>query len=109
MVCAGPYTWYQIDFRGTVGWIAEGFEGQYFAEPGCRGRAIPGLLAKHRYMKNLVLNALATWITARIPLVRQIRYSIQVAVFFVLQCLPNRIRARVFVSPLSYQARGCLS
>lgn len=33
VVCAGPYAWYQIDFRGTVGWIAEGFEGQYFAEP----------------------------------------------------------------------------
>ena len=33
VVCAGPYAWYQIDYRGTVGWIAEGFEGQYFAEP----------------------------------------------------------------------------
>ena len=33
VVCAGPYAWYRIDYRGTVGWIAEGFEGQYFAEP----------------------------------------------------------------------------
>ena len=33
VVCAGPYTWYRIDFRGAVGWIAEGFEGQYYAEP----------------------------------------------------------------------------
>ena len=37
VVCAGPYAWYQIDFRGTVGWIAEGFEGQYFAEPWLTG------------------------------------------------------------------------
>ena len=36
-VCAGPYAWYRIDFRGTVGWIAEGFEGQYFAEPWLTG------------------------------------------------------------------------
>ncbi len=33
VVCAGPYTWYRIDFRGAVGWIAEGFEGEYYAEP----------------------------------------------------------------------------
>ena len=32
-VCGGPYAWYQVDYRGTVGWIAEGYEGQYFAEP----------------------------------------------------------------------------
>ena len=31
--CGGPYTWFQVDYRGTVGWIAEGIEGQYFAEP----------------------------------------------------------------------------
>ena len=31
--CAGPYTWFQVDYRGTVGWIAEGGDGQYFAEP----------------------------------------------------------------------------
>lgn len=31
--CAGPYTWFQVDYRGTVGWIAEGVDGQYFAEP----------------------------------------------------------------------------
>ena len=35
--CAGPYAWYQIDFRGSVGWIAEGFEGQYYAEPWLTG------------------------------------------------------------------------
>ncbi len=37
VVCAGPYAWYQIDYLGTVGWIAEGFEGQYFAEPWLTG------------------------------------------------------------------------
>ena len=31
--CGGPYTWFQVDYRGTVGWVAEGIEGQYFAEP----------------------------------------------------------------------------
>ena len=31
--CGGPYAWYQVDYRGAVGWIAEGYEGQYFAEP----------------------------------------------------------------------------
>ena len=35
--CAGPYVWFQVDYRGTVGWIAEGFEGQYFAEPWLTG------------------------------------------------------------------------
>lgn len=35
--CAGPYAWYQVDYRGIVGWIAEGFEGQYFAEPWLSG------------------------------------------------------------------------
>ena len=34
--CGGPYAWYQIDYRG-VGWIAEGFDGQYFAEPWLTG------------------------------------------------------------------------
>ena len=33
VTCGGPYAWYQVDYRGTVGWIAEGYEGQYFAEP----------------------------------------------------------------------------
>ena len=37
VVCAGPYAWYQINYRGAVGWIAEGFEGQYFAEPWLTG------------------------------------------------------------------------
>ena len=31
--CAGLYTWFQVDVGGTVGWIAEGTGGQYFAEP----------------------------------------------------------------------------
>lgn len=35
--CAGPYAWYQVAFKGAVGWIAEGFEGQYFAEPWLTG------------------------------------------------------------------------
>ena len=35
--CGGPYAWYQVEYRGTVGWIAEGFEAQYFAEPWLTG------------------------------------------------------------------------
>jgi len=31
--CGGPYVWYKVQYRGLEGWIAEGFEGQYFAEP----------------------------------------------------------------------------
>lgn len=31
--CDGAYTWFQVDYRGVLGWIAEGFDGQYFAEP----------------------------------------------------------------------------
>ena len=31
--CDGPYAWYQIDYGGTLGWIAEGYDGQYYAEP----------------------------------------------------------------------------
>jgi len=31
--CAGPYTWFQVDYDGAQGWIAEGADGQYFAEP----------------------------------------------------------------------------
>ncbi len=31
--CGGPFAWYQIAYRETVGWIAEGYEGQYYAEP----------------------------------------------------------------------------
>ena len=31
--CDGAYTWFQVDYRGAVGWIAEGADGQYFAEP----------------------------------------------------------------------------
>lgn len=31
--CAGAYTWFQVDYRGEAGWIAEGGDGQYYAEP----------------------------------------------------------------------------
>lgn len=31
--CAGSYTWFQVDYRGVAGWIAEGGDGRYFAEP----------------------------------------------------------------------------
>lgn len=31
--CAGAYTWFQVEYRGEVGWIAEGGDGQYYAEP----------------------------------------------------------------------------
>lgn len=29
----GDYTWFQIDYKGQMGWIAEGDEEQYYAEP----------------------------------------------------------------------------
>ncbi|MCY3834480.1 MAG: SH3 domain-containing protein [Chloroflexi bacterium] len=35
--CVGPYAWYQIEFRGRVGWIAEGYDGLYYAEPWLTG------------------------------------------------------------------------
>ena len=35
--CAGPYAWYLVEYRGIEGWIAEGFEGQYYAEPWLTG------------------------------------------------------------------------
>lgn len=31
--CSGGYTWFQINYKGRIGWIAEGNEEQYFAEP----------------------------------------------------------------------------
>jgi len=31
--CAGGYTWFQVDYKGRIGWIAEGDENQYYAEP----------------------------------------------------------------------------
>ena len=31
--CAGPYTWFQVDYAGALGWIAEGGDGEYYAEP----------------------------------------------------------------------------
>ena len=35
--CEGAYTWFQVDYAGVVGWIAEGGDGQYFAEPWLTG------------------------------------------------------------------------
>lgn len=32
-VCGGRYTWWQIAYRGTVGWTAEGVLGNYWLEP----------------------------------------------------------------------------
>jgi Bacterial SH3 domain len=31
--CNGGYTWFQINYNGRIGWVAEGNEDQYFAEP----------------------------------------------------------------------------
>lgn len=31
--CNGGYTWFQVDYDGKIGWIAEGDEDQYYAEP----------------------------------------------------------------------------
>lgn len=31
--CNGGYTWFQINYNGREGWVAEGNEDQYFAEP----------------------------------------------------------------------------
>ena len=31
--CADGYAWYQIDYQGREGWIAEGDLNQYYAEP----------------------------------------------------------------------------
>jgi len=31
--CSGGYTWFKINYKGRVGWVAEGNEKQYFAEP----------------------------------------------------------------------------
>lgn len=31
--CAGGYTWFKINYKGQVGWIAEGDNDQYYAEP----------------------------------------------------------------------------
>lgn len=32
-VCADGYFWYQVDYNGTIGWIAEGDSFAYFTEP----------------------------------------------------------------------------
>jgi hypothetical protein len=32
-VCAGRYNWWQVNYRGTVGWTAEGIPGNYWLEP----------------------------------------------------------------------------
>jgi len=31
--CSEEYVWYQINYRGTLGWIAEGDFEQYYTEP----------------------------------------------------------------------------
>lgn len=31
--CSENYTWFQINYKGNVGWVAEGDEEQYYAEP----------------------------------------------------------------------------
>ncbi|GEM_PF-1253976 len=31
--CSGGYAWFQINYKGRIGWIAEGDEDQYYAEP----------------------------------------------------------------------------
>lgn len=31
--CQDGYTWFKVDYKGHVGWIAEGDEDQYYAEP----------------------------------------------------------------------------
>jgi GW (Gly-Tryp) dipeptide domain len=33
--CAsGPYNWYQVKFKGTIGWVTEGTDSTYWVEPG---------------------------------------------------------------------------
>ena len=31
--CSDGYAWFQVNYEGRVGWIAEGDEDQYYAEP----------------------------------------------------------------------------
>ena len=31
--CTEQYTWYRVDYRGLVGWVAEGSDEGYFVEP----------------------------------------------------------------------------
>jgi hypothetical protein len=31
--CRGGYTWFKVNYKGREGWIAEGNDDQYFAEP----------------------------------------------------------------------------
>jgi uncharacterized protein YgiM (DUF1202 family) len=31
--CSGGYAWFKVDYKGNIGWIAEGDEEQYYAEP----------------------------------------------------------------------------
>lgn len=37
-VCADGYYWYEVDYNGTVGWIAEGDSTSYFVEPHLPGQ-----------------------------------------------------------------------
>lgn len=32
-VCTSQYTWYKVEYKGDVGWVAEGDADQYYAEP----------------------------------------------------------------------------
>ena len=31
--CSDGYSWFQIDYQGRIGWVAEGDEDQYYVEP----------------------------------------------------------------------------
>jgi len=35
--CNGGYAWFQVNYNGRIGWIAEGDEEQYYAEPHLTG------------------------------------------------------------------------
>ncbi|GEM_PF-4478101 len=37
-VCTQNYTWYRVDYRGLVGWVAEGDDEAYYVEPYPAGR-----------------------------------------------------------------------
>jgi len=32
-VCSGSYNWYQVSYNGVVGWVTEGYAGNYWLEP----------------------------------------------------------------------------
>lgn len=33
--CSGGYTWWQVDYLGTIGWTVEAGDGEYWLAPGC--------------------------------------------------------------------------